>query len=460
MVVRKLENMQKTQIFSPTVSNGMQLQLDFNWLEEVIQTRIALHLEIESPYADIYDIPAPEVDVDASFYGNFVQHYNMTKVERLLFLLALAPHVKPQVLDPFFRPNRDLHRGYTEYGGIKGQLHNGFLPTGETALFLLAGDDLLGRLELEQLFDRSHYFANHNILKLENPPYQEPRHSGAILLSQEVIDLITRGHIRKPAFSRDFPAKLLTTSLDWKDLILNSQTMEQLKELFAWLKHESTLMDDWGMARNLKPGYKCLFYGPPGTGKTLTATLLGKEYQKDVYRIDLSTIVSKYIGETEKNLERIFEKVSYSDAILFFDEADALFGKRTAVNEAHDRYANQEVSYLLQRIEDYDGLIVLASNFKSNIDNAFLRRFQAVVHFPMPDAKERVRLWEKAFSTQSSLHEGVNLHSIASNHKLSGGSIINVVRYASLMTIQRGSSDIMLSDIQNGIRREFQKEGK
>jgi SpoVK/Ycf46/Vps4 family AAA+-type ATPase len=203
-----------------------------------------------------------------------------------------------------------------------------------------------------------------------------------------------------------------------------------------------------------------LFHGVSGTGKTLTASMIGQRTDKDVFRIDLSSVVSKYIGETEKNLEKIFDKAGHMDCILFFDEADALFGKRTNISDAHDRYANQEVSYLLQRIEEYPGLVILASNFKSNMDDAFLRRFQSIIHFPMPDATERLRLWEQSFSEKSKLAKDVDLDEISKKYKLSGGSIVNVVRYASLMTIARNSNEIQNLDIIKGIRREFQKEGK
>lgn len=452
--------MSETTTYSPTTLNALYLEADFSWLATVIQTRFDLYFDRETTYNSIYEIEPPEIQPEESIYGHFVHHYEMNVPERLIFLLALAPHIKPHLLDVFFMPNAELRRGFTEFGGIKGQLHNGFMPTAETALFLLSGGELPLRMEFEYLFERDHFFAKHNILKLENPPFMEPRYSGAMNVSYEVVDLIVRGKVRKPDFSRDFPAKLLETTVTWDDLVLSSQTQEQLRELQAWIQYESTLMNEWEMQKTLKPGYKSLFYGPPGTGKTLTATLLGKLYNKDVYRIDLSSVVSKYIGETEKNLENIFERVSYMDAILFFDEADALFGKRTNVSEAHDRYANQEVSYLLQRIEDYDGLVILASNFKSNIDDAFLRRFQSVVHFPMPDTHERLRLWKQTFSGKSTFESSVNLREIAASHKLAGGSITNVVRYASLMTIQRQSEVILLSDIQNGIRRELRKEGK
>ena len=143
-------------------------------------------------------------------------------------------------------------------------------------------------------------------------------------------------------------------------------------------------MNDWGMAPKLRPGYRSLFYGPPGTGKTMTACLLGKSTGRDVYKVDLSLVVSKYIGETEKNLARVFDQAQHKGWILFFDEADALFGKRSETRDAHDRYANQEVSFLLQRIETFDGIAILASNQRENLDDAFTRRFESIIYFPMP----------------------------------------------------------------------------
>ena len=203
-----------------------------------------------------------------------------------------------------------------------------------------------------------------------------------------------------------------------------------------------------------------MFYGPPGTGKTLTAALLGKISGLEVYRIDLSMVVSKYIGETEKNLEKIFQQAEFKNWILFFDEADALFGKRTSINDAHDRFANQEVSYLLQRVEDYAGVVILASNMRSNIDEAFVRRFESIIYFPMPRAGERMRLWSNAFSVKSELDEKINFREISSSYELSGGSIMNVVRYATLMSLKKNTNLISAEDIFDGIRKEFQKEGK
>ena len=178
----------------------------------------------------------------------------------------------------------------------------------------------------------------------------------------------------------------------------------------------------------IKPGFQVMFYGPSGTVKTLTANLLGICTNKDVYRIDLSMVVSKYIGETEKSLSRLFDKAINKDWILFFDEADSVFGKRTNVRDAHDKYANQEVSYLLQRIEARPGLVILASYFKSNIDTAFTRRFQSMIEFEMPGYKEHLRLWKNNLPENIPLEDIISLEAIAKKFAITGASIVNIIQ--------------------------------
>ncbi|MCB0397540.1 MAG: ATP-binding protein, partial [Flavobacteriales bacterium] len=335
-----------------------------------------------------------------------------------------------------------------------------FLPTGETAMFILAGNDLERRFSLMNIFSADHPFAKFNILNLENVTDGEPHLNGALIIESDILDQLTSGQIQKPKFSSDFPASHLATRMGWEDLILNPTTMAQYKEIEVWLEHAHAMMNDWGMKKKLKPGYKALFYGPPGTGKTLTAALLGKKTQREVYRIDLSRIVSKYIGETEKNLSKVFNRAEHKDWVLFFDEADSLFSKRTGISDAHDRYANQEVSYLLQRMEEYNGLIVLATNMRSNIDDAFLRRFHAIIHFPMPSASERQEIWKNGFSDQVVLEEKIDLKNIAAKYELSGGPIMNIIQYSCLMALNRGNNIITQKDIMEGIRKEFGKFGR
>ena len=278
--------------------------------------------------------------------------------------------------------------------------------------------------------------------------------------SEELIDMLLFDRPFEPGHSSGFPAKKLSTNRSWDDLVLDELTAIQVDEIRLWVEFGERVRTEWGLKDKLRPGYRALFYGPPGSGKTFTASLLGKRTGKEVYRIDLSSVVSKYIGETEKNLGKVFSIAEGKEWILFFDEADALFGKRTGIKDSHDRYANQEVSYLLQRIEDYPGLVVLSTNQRINIDDAFARRFQSSIKFPMPNAEQRKRLWLSAFSDKTSFEEGLDWDDISCKYELTGGSIMNVVQFASVLSMSRGENVIRSKDILLGIRRELTKEGK
>jgi SpoVK/Ycf46/Vps4 family AAA+-type ATPase len=268
------------------------------------------------------------------------------------------------------------------------------------------------------------------------------------------------GQVSRPVFSAAFPAEYIETKMGWDDLVLHPNTLAQIREIENWIRHNDTLLDDWGMRKRIKPGYRALFYGPPGTGKTLTATLLGKHTGKDVFRIDLSRVVSKYIGETEKNLSRLFDKAENKDWILFFDEADALFGKRTDIRDAHDKYANQEVAYLLQRIESCNGLVILASNQRAHIDEAFTRRLQNIVQFPMPRSEERYEIWRKTFPAQIAMSDDIDWRDIAARHELTGASILNVTHFCAVEVLARQSRYLDLKALEAAIQREYIKEGR
>ncbi len=435
------------------------LSRDLEWFREVLATRLKLYWDHECEYQDILEVKPPPVQGSSS-YASLLKRLDLTFEERLVLVLGLIPHVQPQLLDQFLIKNSTYDKEFTEFGGAVENPHKGFLPTGETCLFVLAGEDVQKRLQYHYLFNQDHAFSVRNILQLERNNERAPFLSGLLKVNEYLLDQIL--DIQRPSnqYSLDIPAHLITTELNWKDLVLNSQTCEAIEEIITWIQHGDELLYDWEMKGRIKPGYRALFHGPPGTGKTLTATLLGKVARKEVYRVDLSKVVSKYIGETEKNLAKIFDHAENKDWILFFDEADALFGKRTQVNNAHDRYANQEVSYLLQRIEDFPGVILLASNMRSNLDDAFTRRFQSIIHFPMPSSSERLQLWENSFSSHSHLADDIHLEQLASDHELAGGSIINVVRYASLEALKRNSDEIVIKDMQTGIRKELLKAGK
>ncbi len=391
---------------------------------------------------------------------DFIRTENLTSVEATLLLIALVPHLQPHLFDTFIESRLPDPGNFPKIGGMRGKNARNFLPTGETALYLLGGEDLESRLKVQQLFDADHLFSRKKILWIEELPMGEPAMSGRIIISQEYVDLFASNRISKPHFGSGFPAEPLETKQEWDDLVLPPETMQQIEELEMWILHGNTLLYELNMIKKLKPGYRVLFHGPSGTGKTMTASLLARKTGRSAFRIDLSMIVSKYIGETEKNLANLFDRAENKDWILFFDEADALFGKRTSVRDAHDKYANQEVSYLLQRVENYAGLVILATNFRNNIDEAFSRRFQSQIYFPIPQYNERLTLWQKAFPVKMSLDNQTELNLLARQYELNGANIMNCVQYACLQALFKNERIVRYKDILEGIRKEFHKDGK
>ncbi len=419
------------------------LHAHIDWFNQMLTVAIQIYFRQGCEYSSIEKVIPP----DDRWLEDITNRQEITFSERVIIMLALMPHICPQALDIFFVQNKDFDRQYTEFGGWKGLSHGGFLPTGETASFILAGEDVEKKKTVIRMFQRDHWFYTQNILRLEGAGEGEPFLSGQLRATDEFLSHVLLDREYKPDYTIGFPAKLITTPLEWKDMVLDYHTYEALEDINTWIEYQYTILEDWGLKRILKPGFRALFYGPPGTGKTLAATLLGKKNHMDVYRVDLSMIVSKYIGETEKNLAKVFDLAENRNWILFFDEADALFGKRTSTNTSNDRHANQEVAYLLQRIEDFPGMVILATNLKSNIDEAFSRRFQSIIYFPIPDEELRAALWRNMLPTQWLGEDVEELITMAAETELSGGSITNVVRRcAIMMTHQTKISKLMLQN--------------
>jgi AAA+ superfamily predicted ATPase len=247
----------------------------------------------------------------------------------------------------------------------------------------------------------------------------------------------------------------------WQDLVVPDEVEKQLREISVRASLRYRVLEEWGFGRKLAQakGVSVLFTGPSGAGKTMAAEVIASDLMLDLYKIDLSRVVSQYIGVTEKNLEQIFSAAERSNAILFFDEADALFGKRSEVHDAHDRYANIEVSYLLQRMEQYEGIAILATNLRGNLDEAFVRRIAYTVRFSLPGEAERLKIWEKIWPSQDLLEPGVDLPGLAKTFRLSGGNIRNVALSASFFAAARGGR-ITTDDILRAVQREYEKVGK
>jgi SpoVK/Ycf46/Vps4 family AAA+-type ATPase len=256
-------------------------------------------------------------------------------------------------------------------------------------------------------------------------------------------------------------ARKLTPRYSWADIVLPPNALSQLHELCAQVKQRQTVYVDWGFDRKLSlgKGLCVLLCGQSGVGKTMAVEIIAKELHLEVFKIDLSNVVSKYIGETEKNLSRIFHEAECSNAILFFDEADALFGKRSEIKDAHDRYANIEINYLLQRMEEFEGLVILATNLRKNIDEAFFRRMQFVVEFPFPDAAHRYRIWRQHFPPEAPTADDIDFSYLATKFNLSGGNIKNVVVNSAFLAAQDGRV-IRMEHIIRATKREYEKIGR
>jgi len=256
-------------------------------------------------------------------------------------------------------------------------------------------------------------------------------------------------------------ARKVVPAHGWEDLILPAEIAGQLREICCRVTHRQRVMGAWGFERKLSgcKGMNALFHGLSGTGKTMAAEVIAHELGLDLYKIDLAGVVSKYIGETEKNLDRIFTAAASANAVLHFDEADALFGKRSEVRDAHDRYANLEVSYLLQKMEEYEGVSILSTNLRQNLDDAFLRRLTFTISFPFPDEAGRRRIWESIWPAATPVAADVDAEWLAARFVLSGGNIRNVALAAAFLAVEDERA-VHLEHVLRAVRAEFQKMGK
>jgi len=256
-------------------------------------------------------------------------------------------------------------------------------------------------------------------------------------------------------------ARKIRPLFTWEDIVLPKDQLSQLREITDHVKYRDTVFAEWNFDRkvSLGKGLNVLFAGPSGTGKTMAAEIVAGELGLDLYKIDLSTVVSKYIGETEKNLDRIFREAQDSNAILFFDEADAIFGKRSEVKDSHDRYANIEIAYLLQKMEEYDGIVILATNLRKNLDEAFARRMQFAVEFPLPEEPDRRRIWQQVFPREAPLASNADLGFMARQFKITGGNIKNIALGAAFLAASDGGV-ITTEHLVKATKREYQKIGR
>lgn len=433
-------------MFSPVSKpNNIRILIrEMDWLAMCIQQRI--------PGADFTEeLPAPPLfEVENTAYSGFIEKHQFGKKERLILSLCLATQLQPELLAELNLPGNPAKLVQYEKTGA-------FLPTVHTGLYLLAGRDTAKRITHHQLFDASHTFYRKSILGVGTVPAGVPATDGLLMIDKSYLDLFTTGTYKRPRFSHEFPAHLLETELEWEDLVLSPSTIEQIEEIKAYLNHNAILKNDPDLGKHVKPGFRCLFHGPSGTGKTLATALIGKHIGRDVYRIDLSAVISKYIGETSKNLNSLFNQAEDKNWILFFDEGDALFGKRMDTGASQDKnthFANQDIAFLLQKIESYPELVIVATNLANNMDKAFARRFQCQVSFSLPKPEDRIRLWRDNLPKGLQLPPGIAVEQLAQNHTFSAASILKVIHRVSLKTLQKDRQVISQTDLNRCLADE------
>ncbi len=391
---------------------------------------------------------------------------DLSRSERALLLFSLLPHYAPEVLRELVAPvQHGLIINNFHVGGFVKRTSQQFIPTLQTVLFACAGTNKAEQQLIYRELVMEGSLMKKQIVSLLSFDDSGPTLSDKELipeLADEYVQFLLQGRQPRPDFGKNFPAKLLTTDKTWDQLILGQHTKRSVDLLIDWVEHGTSFAK--GTKGFFAPGYPALFYGPPGTGKSLTAGLIGKECGLNVFSVDASRVVSKYIGETEKNLVGLFERMKIENQrqekkpILFFDEADVLFSKRTEVRDAKDKWANMETSVLLPLIEEYGGLVIVATNLEHNLDGAMDRRFQLKIKFPTLNYNERIKVWEAglppAFSYPSS-----EAPAQLARYKLSPASIVNILKGGCIQAHKRGDFIVKGKDLEYYIHMEFAKSG-
>jgi hypothetical protein len=431
-----------------------ELRAALGWLEELVAVRLEERRAAASGgrAADLLARPLEQGETEGlpprEAFGTIgglaqlIDGYGLSAPEAVVVLAALAPEADEKF---------DVLYGLLDDRGGTGL-------TGEVARTLVART-LEGRLDAAELLAPNARLRGLKLVTLD--PSDAALLAGRLRLNPELASWLLGRSGYEPEFSSEFPARKLTTVHGLDTLVLRADVRARLQAVLERIRHREVVLDTWGFARHHDnaAGYVALFHGPAGTGKTTAAAALGREAGVPVYRIDLSSVISKYIGETEKNLGGIFDRAEARDWILFFDEADALFGRRGEIHDARDRYANQEVSYLLQRLETFSGVSILATNLVRNIDDAFLRRIHSQVTFASPELEERTELWRRLMPPEVPLGTDVDVESLADEYQLTGAEIRNAVFHAAF----RASADggvVCDEHLRDGVRAEYEKNGR
>jgi AAA+ superfamily predicted ATPase len=437
--------------FLSSPENIAAISGELNWLTLRIQSIL------ENRSGTFLPLPPPG---NKSAYAALVNEHGITDTDRVLLDLSLAASFAPEILAPLAQAAMDkswaLHTG-----GFFRQGDAQFYPTVRTAVFLLSGTDI----ETRSYY--SSYFHNKRRVFTSNLVLTVPRYENTTFLNHEVIfndqflGSVLHGEEPRLDGEHGFPTRRSKRRHSLAEVVLAEKTKEEIGKLRRFTRHMKKL---WELNQNnrYRNNFISIFSGEPGTGKSHTAEAIGNEFGLPVYKVNFAQMVSKYIGETEKNLEKIFDRFDRQPCILFFDEAESVFSKRTEVSDSHDQHANNTQSYLLQKIEEFSGIVVLATNVQNllqHFDKAFQRRIRLIAHFSFPDYPERQKLWNQALEPPFKF-AGDLTERLAKNYQFTGGSIYNIVSDAVLAAMDKETETITFELIEPALADEFKKTGR
>jgi len=423
------------------------VQHELSWLRVNLDLALAEIAEKGSLQSGIDLESAPSVADSDDAYSSFIVEHNLNDYERLFLAMCLSRYY----LDFW----KILYIDGNPFGIF---LENDFAyPTPTTFLALVCGKDIEKRLAQAHIFKDDHLFFKRHVVSYDQKEPSADKMASRLSVAINFQELFFWNAFQKPGYSAEFPAEELNTRLNWEDLILEEHAQQKLEEIAGWLEHNNKLTNVFNQSGHLKPGYRCLFYGPSGTGKTLAASLLGKRFNLPVFRIDLSHLISKYIGETSKNLKRVFDLAEDKNWILFFDEGDAIFGKRVDTSESSNKnaaYVNQDIAFLLQRIEKFNGLVIVATNLRNNMDDAFSRRFENTVHFKLPSSARLEEIWNNYLPDFIEINRRQELQLIFKQNKLSLASMYNVIHRLTLLSIAQDKKVFSFEEVSRLVADE------
>ncbi|MCW3104850.1 MAG: ATPase, central region [Bacteroidetes bacterium] len=434
-----------------TTVNTECISAQLSWLSQRIDNLL------NKNFTEFLPLPFPGEDTP---YGKLIAEHNFGEADRVMLNLAFAATFKPSVLNPLLVHFRDPEKK-SRFGGIFREEYGQFYPTVRTAIFLLAADDE------EQIdyylcyFNRKNKLFTSNLLLTHSPEGCQTFSDQQIIFNDQFISTILHGEAPSLDGDAGFPAKRGKRTHTMKDVILDAKTVADLAKLHRFARNMKQLWSLPDSAR-YRQNFIGIFSGDPGTGKSHTAEAIGNELNLPVYKVNFAQMVSKYIGETEKNLERVFDRFSGQPSILFFDEAESIFSKRIEVKDSHDKHSNNEQSFLLQKIEEYNGIVILATNVQNlsqYFDKAFQRRIRQIVTFSFPEYLERVRLWENALAPPFAYAEGL-VDRLAKNYQFSGGSIYNIISEGVIEALDKQTTVLTFELLEQALMDEFKKTGR